>query len=171
MSPPIFGRLLVMRPCRVVGVEFPVENGTHYLGRLTSTSASMDQNIKGARPNVPDFVSCPAVVWFASVVGVVRRRCARTLALVVSHESLGCCSATWLPPWFRSVGVLPFVALSVVGCMPESSPPPVTAIPTKAATCEALRPDMPIRYSGKSDTPETVRQVRAVNARFAAACS
>ena len=47
---------------------------------------------------------------------------------------------------------------------------PVSAIPTTAAACEALRPDMPIRYSSKSDSPETVRQVRAVNARYVAAC-
>lgn len=53
---------------------------------------------------------------------------------------------------------------------PQGTVPPVSAVPTTAAACEALRPDMPIRYSGKGDTAETVRQVRAVNARFAAAC-
>lgn len=53
---------------------------------------------------------------------------------------------------------------------PQGAAPPVSAVPTTAAACEALRPDMPIRYSSKGDTPETVRQVRAVNARFAAAC-
>ena len=47
---------------------------------------------------------------------------------------------------------------------------PVSALPTTAAACEALRPDMPIRYSGKQDTAATVRQVRSVNARYAAAC-
>lgn len=63
------------------------------------------------------------------------------------------------------------VSLLLAGCLgSQDAPPPVSAVPTTAAACEALRPDMPIRYSGKSDTPETVRQVRAVNARFAAAC-
>lgn len=61
--------------------------------------------------------------------------------------------------------------LLLSGCLGNDGPPPVTAIPTTAAACEALRPDMPIRYSGKGDTAETVRQVRAVNARFVAACS
>lgn len=62
------------------------------------------------------------------------------------------------------------MALLLAGCMPGSSPPPVTAIPTTAAACEAMRPAMPITYSSKSDTPETVRQVRAANARFTSAC-
>ncbi len=67
-----------------------------------------------------------------------------------------------------AAAALSFLLLS--GCLGNDAPPPVTAIPTAAAACEALRPDMPIRYSSKSDTPETVKQVRAVNARFASAC-
>lgn len=69
-----------------------------------------------------------------------------------------------------STATIAILALLLAGCMPKSAPPPVTAIPTTAAACEALRPDMPITYSSKSDTPETVKQVRAVNARFASAC-
>ena len=58
----------------------------------------------------------------------------------------------------------------LAGCGPSGELPPVTSAPRTPAVCEALRPDMPIRYSGKGDTPDTVKQVRAVNARFAAAC-
>lgn len=61
------------------------------------------------------------------------------------------------------------IPLMLAGCI-SNDPPPVTAIPTTAAACEALRPGFPITYSGKGDTPETIRQVRAVNARFTAAC-
>lgn len=62
-------------------------------------------------------------------------------------------------------------SLALAGCLAGSAePPPPSSTPTTAATCEALRPDMPIRYSSKADTPETVRQVKAVNARFSAAC-
>lgn len=61
--------------------------------------------------------------------------------------------------------------LLLAGCLGNDAPPPVSTIPTTAAACEALRPGFPITYSGKGDTAETVRQVRAVNARFAAACS
>lgn len=70
----------------------------------------------------------------------------------------------------RTTATILAVSLGVAACTPAPTPPPVTAIPTTAAACEALRPDMPIRYSSKSDTAETVRQVRAVNARFASAC-
>lgn len=74
-------------------------------------------------------------------------------------------------PTIRTTATLCSASLLLVACsLGQDAPPPVTAIPTTAAACEALRPDMPIRYSGKSDTAETVRQVRAVNARFAAAC-
>lgn len=62
------------------------------------------------------------------------------------------------------------IAFTLAGCIPGSSPPPVSALPTTAAACEAMRPAFPITYSGKSDTEETVRQVRVANARFAASC-
>lgn len=59
--------------------------------------------------------------------------------------------------------------LLLSGCL-GNDPPPVSALPTTAAACEALRPAFPITYSGKSDTPETLKQVRAANARFLASC-
>ena len=61
-------------------------------------------------------------------------------------------------------------SLALGACASGAALPPVSAIPTTAAACEGLRPGFPITYSGKSDTAETVRQVRAVNARFAAVC-
>jgi len=51
-----------------------------------------------------------------------------------------------------------------------SSHPSVTATPRNNAVCLALQPAMPIQYSGKNDTPETVKQVRLANARYQAAC-
>lgn len=61
------------------------------------------------------------------------------------------------------------ISLFLAGCL-GNSPPPVTAMPTTAAACEAMRPAFPITYSSKSDTAETVRQVRGANARFLASC-
>lgn len=62
-------------------------------------------------------------------------------------------------------------SLALAGCLGGGAePPPPSSTPTTAATCEAMRPAMPIRYSSKSDTLETVKQVREVNARYAAAC-
>ena len=39
-----------------------------------------------------------------------------------------------------------------------------------ASVCQALNPGFPVTFSAAGDTPETIRQIRAVNARFAAAC-
>ena len=61
-------------------------------------------------------------------------------------------------------------SLLLGGCLGGGSTPPVTAAPRTPAVCEALRPAMPISYSGTRDTPETVKEVRAANARFVAAC-
>lgn len=62
-------------------------------------------------------------------------------------------------------------SLALGGCLGGGTPtPPVVAMPTSTATCEALRPAMPISYSGSRDTPETVKGVRQANARFKAAC-
>jgi len=46
----------------------------------------------------------------------------------------------------------------------------VTATPRNNAVCLALQPAMPVTYSAKNDTPETVKGVRAANARYQAAC-
>lgn len=75
-------------------------------------------------------------------------------------------------PRLPRVSIHAAAALSLLllsGCL-GNDPPPVSALPTTAAACEALRPAFPITYSGKSDTPETVKQVRAANARFLASC-
>ena len=60
------------------------------------------------------------------------------------------------------------ILLALGAC--SQSPPPVSAAPRSPAVCEALRPDMPISYSSSKDTPETVKGVRAANARYSAAC-
>lgn len=86
----------------------------------------------------------------------------RSLLTVLADSSAG----LWARP-----GAAALLCVFLSGCLSNEAPPPVSAIPTTSATCEALRPDMPIRYSSKGDTVETVKQVRAVNARFAAACS
>lgn len=80
----------------------------------------------------------------------------------------------------ESLASLPIIALALAGCIPGSSPPPVTAIPTSAAACEAMRPAFPlplVSYDSKADTPQTVADIRADNARkkghnarFQAAC-
>ena len=61
-------------------------------------------------------------------------------------------------------------SLVLAGCMGDAAPPPVTAIPTSAAACEALRPAFPILYHGKTDAPDTQARIKSANARFAAAC-
>lgn len=61
-------------------------------------------------------------------------------------------------------------SLALAGCGFLPSSRPVTATPRNPAICEALRPAMPISYSGSRDTRETVRNVREANARFEAAC-
>jgi hypothetical protein len=61
-------------------------------------------------------------------------------------------------------------SLALGGCLGGGSPPTVTAAPRTPAVCEALRPALPISYSGSRDTPETVKGVRQANARFAGAC-
>lgn len=72
------------------------------------------------------------------------------------------------------------VSLALGGCLGGEAPPPVTAMPTSAPACEAMRPGFPVHeitYDGKADTPQTVTEVRAangrarsLNARFAATC-
>lgn len=75
-------------------------------------------------------------------------------------------------PAFRNVNhrnLLLIASLALLAaCAP--APPPVTGTSSTPAICEALRPAMPIQYSGTKDTPETVKQVRQANARFQAAC-
>ena len=56
----------------------------------------------------------------------------------------------------------------LVGCAPTLAPP--TGSPRNNAVCEGMRPAMPIQFSASKDTPETVKQVRAANARYQAMC-
>lgn len=42
--------------------------------------------------------------------------------------------------------------------------------PAAAATCEALRPDMPVKYHGNTTDADTIANIRRANARFRAAC-
>ena len=39
-----------------------------------------------------------------------------------------------------------------------------------ALNCEALRPDMPVKYHAKTTDAETIGNIRRANARFSAAC-
>ncbi len=81
--------------------------------------------------------------------------------------------------WTRTT-VLIVASLVLAGCLGDSTPPPVTSIPTTAAACEGLRPAFPVRelsYDSKLDTKETIADVRggnlrtrSLNARFKAAC-
>lgn len=64
--------------------------------------------------------------------------------------------------WIVSLAVAGLLAIVLTAC--------ATADP-KPDLCEALRPDMPIAYHGKADTPDTINRIRKVNARFAAACN
>lgn len=47
----------------------------------------------------------------------------------------------------------------------ETRPPPAPV-----AVCEALRPDMPVKYHGSTTDAETVTNIRRANARYRAAC-
>jgi len=38
-----------------------------------------------------------------------------------------------------------------------------------ASVCEALRPDMPVKFHA-TDSPDTIARIRRINARFSAAC-
>lgn len=74
-----------------------------------------------------------------------------------------------LSAWVRYPSAAAAMLLLLAGCVTDN-PPPVTAAPRTPAVCEALRPSLPIRYSSKGDTAETVKQVKEANARFSAAC-
>jgi|GEM_PF-883277 len=44
------------------------------------------------------------------------------------------------------------------------------APPAPVAVCEALRPDLPVKYHGNTTDAETIGNIRRANARFEAAC-
>ena len=47
---------------------------------------------------------------------------------------------------------------------------PLVSTPGTPAVCEALRPDMPVKYHGKTTDAETISNIRKANARFQAVC-
>lgn len=53
---------------------------------------------------------------------------------------------------------------AIVGCASVAPPP------ASVAVCEALRPDMPVKYRGNTTDAETIGNIRRANARFEAAC-
>ena len=59
-----------------------------------------------------------------------------------------------------------FAVLVGIAACATTPPPP----PTAASVCEALRPDMPVKYHAKTTDAETIANIRRGNARFAAAC-
>ncbi len=71
-----------------------------------------------------------------------------------------------------SIACASALVAAIVAC--ASVPPPAPA-----AVCEALRPDMPVKFHGGPDgkggpgfdTRDTVDRVRKANARFEAACA
>jgi len=62
-----------------------------------------------------------------------------------------------------SASALGLVAIVAACASVESPPAPV-------AVCEALRPDLPVKYRGNTTDPETIGNIRRANARFEAAC-
>ena len=62
------------------------------------------------------------------------------------------------------VGVSALGLAVIVACASvQPSPAPV-------AVCEALRPDLPVKYHGNTTDAETIGNIRRANARFEAAC-
>lgn len=51
----------------------------------------------------------------------------------------------------------------VAACGDRSAPPAI-------AVCEALRPDLPVKYHGATTDAETVANIRRANARFRKVC-
>lgn len=42
--------------------------------------------------------------------------------------------------------------------------------PSGQSVCEAMRPDMPVKYHGSTTDAETIGNIRRANARYSAAC-
>lgn len=56
------------------------------------------------------------------------------------------------------------VGLSVIAACATAPEPPT------ASLCEAMRPDMPVKYHATTTDAETIANIRRANARFTAAC-
>jgi hypothetical protein len=65
----------------------------------------------------------------------------------------------------RIIWIAAGLSLALGGCATMGRAPP-----SVAATCEALRPALPVKYHGNTMDAESVANVRAANARFRAAC-
>ena len=59
---------------------------------------------------------------------------------------------------------LPLVAIAMTLIVSACASSPVSGV------CEALKPDMPVKYHGKLIDPETKANIQKANARFQAAC-
>ena len=57
------------------------------------------------------------------------------------------------------------LGLAVIVACASVAPPPAPV-----AVCEALRPDLPVKYHGNTTDAETIGNIRRANARFEAAC-
>ena len=55
--------------------------------------------------------------------------------------------------------------VAIVAACASVAPPPAPVL-----VCEALRPDMPVKYHGNTTDAETIGNIRRANARFQAAC-
>jgi len=64
-----------------------------------------------------------------------------------------------------SIACASALGLAAIGACAIAEPPPAPA-----AACEALRPDMPVKYRGNTTDAETTGNIRRANARFQAAC-
>lgn len=64
----------------------------------------------------------------------------------------------------RTISIVSLAAV-LIGCATAQVAPP-----DSAAVCEAMRPAFPVTYHGNTDGADTIKGIRAANARFAAAC-
>lgn len=64
-----------------------------------------------------------------------------------------------------SIASVSAIGLLVLAACASPSPPPAPV-----AVCEALRPDLPVKYHGNTTDPVTTGNIRRANARFEAAC-
>lgn len=61
------------------------------------------------------------------------------------------------------------LSLFLASCGPDREVPTVS-VPATPAVCQALAPAFPVKYHGKTDSPDTIARIEQANARYAAAC-
>lgn len=64
-----------------------------------------------------------------------------------------------------SIACASALALAAIVACASVAPPPAPV-----AVCEALRPDMPVKYHGNTTDAETIGNIRRANARYEVAC-